>query len=149
MIINIRNKTNSKYWHKYYVDFDHMVYLVSKKFQLNEESSVSIILVKNRKMKEINTMYRNKNTTTDVITFASCDGDDFNSTQEIELGDIFINVDAVVEQAQRYDHSERREINFLLVHGLLHCLGYDHLTPEDEEEMFSLQKELLDPWLKR
>lgn len=48
------------------------------------------------------------------------------------------------EQAVSYGHSEKRELSFLTVHGLLHLLGYDHMTKEDEQKMFSLQEEILD-----
>ena len=63
---------------------------------------------------------------------------------EEELGDIFINIEAISAQAADYGHSLRREVCFLFTHGLLHLLGYDHMTPEDEAVMFQLQDVILD-----
>ncbi|MBR6260206.1 MAG: rRNA maturation RNase YbeY, partial [Erysipelotrichaceae bacterium] len=61
----------------------------------------------------------------------------------IELGDIFINRQRVFSQAKEYGHSVKREFVFLFVHGLLHLLGYDHMNKEDEEKMFSLQRQIV------
>jgi probable rRNA maturation factor len=66
------------------------------------------------------------------------------------LGDIIISVPRASEQAEEYGHSFTRELGFLAVHGLLHLLGYDHMTEEDEKKMFGKQKEILDAYgLKR
>ena len=59
------------------------------------------------------------------------------------LGDIYICIKRMQEQALEYGHSEKRELSFLTVHGLLHLLGYDHMTLEDEKEMFGLQELVL------
>jgi probable rRNA maturation factor len=59
------------------------------------------------------------------------------------LGDIVISVPKAIEQAQMYEHSVNREIAFLAIHGLLHLLGYDHETPEDEETMVKKQENIL------
>ena len=59
------------------------------------------------------------------------------------LGDIFISVDHAKKQAEEYGHSLRREMCFLFTHGILHLLGYDHMTDEQEKEMFGLQDEIL------
>lgn len=56
---------------------------------------------------------------------------------------IYISVDKAKSQAEEYGHSLKRELSFLFVHGLLHLLGYDHMTPEDEKVMFALQDEIL------
>ena len=61
-----------------------------------------------------------------------------------ELGDIFINVEAIRNQAKEYGHSLRREVCFLFTHGLLHLLGYDHMEEDEEKEMFALQDVILD-----
>ena len=62
---------------------------------------------------------------------------------DILLGDIVISLERADEQATEYGHSFEREVGFLTVHSMLHLLGYDHMTPEDEEEMFGYQTEIL------
>ncbi|MBY0122330.1 rRNA maturation RNase YbeY [Bacillus sp. S/N-304-OC-R1] len=113
-----------------------------------EECEVSLTFVSNEKIKEINKEYRNKDSVTDVISFAM----EEMGEGEIELigiemprvlGDIIISVSRAREQAEEYGHSFMREIGFLAVHGFLHLLGYDHETEEDEKEMFSRQKDIL------
>ena len=63
--------------------------------------------------------------------------------KQISLGTVLISFEKAEEQAKDYGHSLIREFSFLFVHGLLHLLGYDHMTEEDEEEMFALQDEIL------
>ena len=66
------------------------------------------------------------------------------------IGELFISVDKAREQAEEYGHSFEREMGFLAVHGFLHINGYDHYTPEEEKEMFTLQEEILTAYgLKR
>ena len=69
---------------------------------------------------------------------------EFNENDELCLGDIVISLERAAEQAHEYGHTFEREVGFLTVHSMLHLLGYDHMTPEDEEEMFGYQKEILD-----
>ena len=107
-------------------------------------SIFSIIFDENKKIQEINKAYRNIDRVTDVISFALEDQKDDFQLEERVLGDIFICIPRMQEQAVSYDHSEKRELAFLVVHGLLHLLGYDHQTKIDEEKMFGLQKEILD-----
>lgn len=103
----------------------------------------NVILVTNEKIKEINKQYRNIDNVTDVISFALEDNKDFNFDDYKVLGDIYISLDKAKEQAKDYGHNLKREINFLAVHGLLHLLGYDHNTKEDEKIMFEKQEEIL------
>ena len=104
----------------------------------------NIILVDNNKIKEINKLYRDKDSVTDVISFALEDNKDFIFNDYRVLGDIYISLDKTKEQAEEYGHSFKREINFLAIHGLLHLLGHDHMNKEDEEIMFRKQEEILD-----
>ena len=60
------------------------------------------------------------------------------------LGDIFICIPQMKRQAEEFGHSEKRELAFLAVHGILHLLGYDHMNEEDEKVMFALQELILD-----
>ncbi len=106
----------------------------SKQFDLSKKT-ITIILVDNTQIQELNKNYRNKDYPTDVLTF--------NDGLYNNLGDIFISIDKCKEQSVSYNHSFDRELGFLAVHGLLHTLGYDHLTEEDELEMTSLQEKVL------
>ncbi len=109
---------------------------------------ISVTLVDNEFIHNINREYRKIDRPTDVISFAFLDGDEnkdkiFHSKQMAVLGEIYISYDKAREQATAYGHSLDRELKFLFVHGLLHLLGYDHMTEDDEKIMFSLQEEIL------
>ena len=65
-------------------------------------------------------------------------------TGELFLGDIVISLDKVKEQAEKYNHSVRREFAFLVAHSMLHLLGYDHMTPEEAKDMESRQSAALE-----
>ena len=105
---------------------------------------VNIIIVDNKKIREINKEYRKIDKETDVISFALEDDDTFIELPIRVLGDIYISIDKVKVQASEYGHSEKREICFLVVHGILHLLGYDHMNTSDEKVMFSKQEKILD-----
>lgn len=115
-------------------------------------SEVSIMFVDNDKITEINREYRGKDQPTDVISFALDDEEEGDEPIIIGehlphlLGEIVISVDKIAEQANDYGHSFKRELGFLTVHGFLHLLGYDHMTDEDEKEMFDKQKVLLEQY---
>lgn len=102
---------------------------------------VSIIIVDNQKIHEINKQYRNIDRPTDVISFAAIDGEE---TLPEEMGDIFISYEKIVEQAKEYEHSILREFAFLVTHGMYHLLGYDHMNQEEEKIMFAKQEKILD-----
>ncbi len=112
-----------------------------KKTQQNQQQEVSVILVDDVEITRLNHRYRNLNQATDVLSFV-----DEDSTY---LGDIFISVDAITRQANEYNHSLKREFCFLVTHGLLHLLGYDHETSSQRLEMFNLQEEILDGIARR
>ena len=103
----------------------------------------SVIFVGNEEIQELNRDYRGIDRITDVISFALEDNNDIIMNEVRVLGDIYICIPRMKEQANSYGHSEKRELSFLAVHGLLHLLGYDHMTKEDEKEMFELQEMIL------
>lgn len=123
------------------------------------DTEMSVTFMDNAGIQIINRDYRGKDTPTDVISFAlEEEGEDelqivFDEETAIfprNLGDIMISIERAHEQAIEYEHSFERELGFLAVHGFLHLNGYDHMEPEDEKEMFGLQKEILDAYgLKR
>ena len=121
---------------------DYIKYVVNE-LELSK-CEFNIIIVDNEKIHEINREYRNIDRETDVISFALEDEKDIEYDDFRLLGDIYISIDRVISQAKDYGHSELREICFLATHGILHLLGYDHMEPDDEKEMFDLQNKLLD-----
>ncbi|MEG0384010.1 MAG: rRNA maturation RNase YbeY [Solibacillus sp.] len=118
---------------------------------IEEGSEVSVTFVTNEAIHEINREYRDKDQPTDVISFAMEElGEDevqiIGEGMPRVLGDIIISTDRTREQAEEYGHSFERELGFLAVHGFLHLLGYDHMTPEDEKIMFGKQDEVLETY---
>ena len=106
----------------------------------------NIIFIDNERIKEINKEYRNIDKVTDVISFALEDNNDIKYDGFRVLGDIYISLDKAKEQASIYEHSYIRELCFLITHGILHLLGYDHMEEEDEKIMFDKQERLLEEY---
>ena len=121
---------------------DKVICKVSELLNVNN-SFISIVLTDNKHIHEINKTYRNIDRETDVISFAFMDNDENIKSDITDLGEIYISLEKAHSQAEDYNHSFEREICFLLVHGLLHLLGYDHMNEKDEKEMFGLQDEIL------
>ena len=121
-----------------------------KHLKLKCDPILSVTFVDNEFIHKLNREYRKVDRPTDVISFAFLDGEDdrnliLSKKGPVSLGDIYISIDKAKEQAKEYGHPLRRELSFLFVHGLLHLLGYDHMSKEDEEVMFKLQDEILPP----
>ena len=124
--------------------------------EVPNNAELSVTFVTNERIQEINREYRDKDYPTDVISFAleEMGEGEMEIVYEEEvptiLGDIIISLPKAKEQAVEYNHSFERELGFLAVHGLLHLLGYDHETEEEEKEMFQKQKDILNAYgLKR
>ena len=129
----------------YSADYDYLDSLIERVLTREKatDSVFSIIFVDNEKIHELNKQFRGVDRPTDVISFALEDAEEeFLSTIRV-LGDIYISIPKMQEQAKEYGHSEKRELAFLVVHGLLHLLGYDHQTEEEEKVMFQIQEEML------
>ncbi|MGO2083231.1 rRNA maturation RNase YbeY [Vagococcus sp.] len=125
--------------------------------ELAEDTEMSISFIGNDEIQEINKKYRGKDQPTDVISFAIEDEGEEDFSIDFEafdiprnIGDLFVSIDKVKEQALEYNHSFERELGFLVIHGFLHLNGYDHMNAADEKEMFDLQRKILDSYgLKR
>ena len=122
------------------------VVLFALNYQKITNAVFNIIIVDKDTIQKLNREYRNKDSVTDVISFALEDDNTFIKTDLRVLGDIYICLDRAKEQASEYGHSLLRELSFLSVHGLLHLLGYDHQTREDESVMFGLQEMILNEY---
>lgn len=133
---------NDLYGYKNYSFLNKLLEGVITKLKL-DNAIFSIVFVDDEKMREINKKYRNKDETTDVLSFAFEDNENIKYNEFRVLGDIYISIPKMQAQALEYELSEKKELAFLVVHGLLHLLGYDHMTDQEEKEMFTLQEALL------
>ena len=140
--INIYNETNEKIL---FINLmEEVLDYACKKENINN-SLFNIIIVNNSYIHKLNKEYRNIDKETDVISFALEDEKDLINGSNINiLGDIYISIDKAKEQSISYNHSLKRELLFLAVHGFYHLLGYDHQTKEEEKIMFQKQEEVLE-----
>lgn len=119
-------------------------------FENLENVEFNVIFVDDDRIRQINREYRGIDRVTDVISFALEDNENMKFEFGRLLGDIYICTNRMKSQAKDYGHSLMREQGFLTVHGLLHLLGYDHQTEEEEKVMFERQELILDGYgLKR
>lgn len=134
---------------------EDLLQFAGKKLNLADNTELSVTLMNNPAIKKLNAKYRGVDRATDVLSFAAEEtGDETPIIMDPELaaelptnlGDLFISVDKVSEQAKFLGHSADRELGFLVVHGFLHLNGYDHEQPADEQKMFGLQREILDDY---
>jgi len=128
-IINEMNETNYKPLYK------KILKATSKMLNVKEKRLLNVFITNNETIKEYNNKYRNIDKETDVLSFPS--------SEKGELGDIIISLERAIVQANDYCHSLDREMGFLMLHGCLHCLGYDHMEEKEAKEMFDLQDEIL------
>lgn len=107
------------------------------------DKEVSLSFVNDEAIQQLNSQYRNKNKPTDVLSFSLQEGEFGNINPHI-LGDIVISVDTAMADASKNGLSLEQEINFLIIHGLLHLLGYEHenTTKEEKKKMQAKQKTL-------
>ena len=129
-----------------YKDYDYLNDVIAKTLESEKVTGAvfSIIFVHLEEIHKLNKEYRGIDRPTDVISFALEDSDDFEVDGLRVLGDIYICIDRMKEQAKEYGHSQMRELSFLTCHGLLHLLGYDHMEKEEEKIMFGKQDKILE-----
>jgi probable rRNA maturation factor len=107
---------------------------------------LSVLISDDREIRMLNKQYRGKDYATDVLSFAQLEGEALAVCEAVSLGDIVISYDTAQRQADSQGVSLQQEISRLLIHGLLHLVGYDHEgVPEDvAQQMFNREDELLD-----
>ncbi|WP_323847733.1 MAG: rRNA maturation RNase YbeY [Phytoplasma sp.] len=129
MIIEIYNKTK-----KDVTQFKKI--LINIFDSIKDPKRINVIFISDNEMKKMNFYYRQKNYSTDVLTFSNTNYDEY-------LGDIFISLMKASEQAQKLGYPFIREISFLVIHGYLHLKGYDDDTEDSLKEMISIQEAIL------
>lgn len=111
---------------------------------------VSVLIVDDAQIKNLNAFHRGKDSITDVLSFPQYSKLELEQLKNKKigasaiLGDIVINIFKCYEQAERFCHSVEREVGFLVVHSVLHLLGYNHIEPEQEAKMDKAQETILD-----
>lgn len=146
MIINQQNKVN--YGREQQQVILSVVNNIAQMAKFPSNTEVSILLVDNNYIKELNFIYRRQNRPTDVLSFAMNElGDDepeYDFGGEVNvLGDIVISLEQAAIQSEEYGHSLHRELGFLVAHGMLHLLGYDHETEEEGKVMRQLEEKIM------
>ena len=107
------------------------------------DGDLTILVDTPDRIQTLNREFRNVDAVTDVLTFPAWEGE-ISLSADGYLGDIMICYERAKEQAESYGHSLTRELSFLAVHGVLHLLGYDHMTEADERVMREKQTSILD-----
>lgn len=119
---------------------------VLKKEGIADSCEISVTIVDNEVIKELNSQTRGIDRETDVLSFPLGENGEYEvnyATDALLLGDIVISLPKALEQAQEYGHSAEREIAFLTVHSMLHLLGYDHIEEDDRVVMRAREEEIL------
>ncbi len=146
MIINQQSKINyTKDLQQIIID---VVQNVAKLAKLPQNSEVSILVVDNNYIQDLNFIYRSKNQPTDVLSFALDElmeeEPDYDFAGDVHLlGDIVISLEKAADQSVEYNHSIERELGYLVAHGMLHLLGYDHDTTEERKTMRDLEERIM------
>lgn len=130
-----------------------------KEEEVNIPSEISLLFVDNEEIREINNETRNIDRATDVLSFPMLDypekkvfkevytENDFSKADfdgdDLVLGDIVLSLERALEQSKEYNHSYEREASYLVVHSVLHLLGYDHMEDDDKVKMRKREEEIL------
>ncbi|WP_338970705.1 rRNA maturation RNase YbeY [Spiroplasma endosymbiont of Labia minor] len=142
--INFINKThkNMNIWKEKYRRYFNFA---CEYLKLKNEITISILFVTQKYAKKINEKYRNKDYIPDVISFPTNIPEEImKDIAEYDIGDIMICKEVAEDKSKRYGTTLDDEMAFLIIHGLLHLLGYDHENDlEEQEKMFKLQNEIL------
>ncbi len=126
--------------------FEKVIEETLKYENFTDNIEISVTIVTSDEIQKINSKFRNIDNPTDVLSFPMIDfvrGETPDFSETIILGDIIINIEKAISQAEEYGHSIERELGFLTTHSMLHLLGYDHMEAEEEKIMFEKQEEIL------
>jgi len=120
-----------------------VVLSVLRKQRKSKKAQVSIHFIGDTRMRRMNLLYRGRDTSTDVLSFG-LENDARGKTREAtDFGDIFVCVPYVKRQSKRFNVSYKEEAYRMIIHGVLHLLGYDHQKQKDAAKMFALQEKYL------
>ncbi|UVD81932.1 rRNA maturation RNase YbeY [Mycoplasma iguanae] len=138
--LNYLNNTNYKF--RYLKDFQAILDYYQKLMKFKKFINIDFVLIDDVEMQKISKIYRNKDKTTDILSFPS-NWKSLEFVEPIPLGEIFISYNKVKDQAKEYKHSIRREFCYLFTHGILHLYGLDHQTEKEEKIMNNLADKIM------
>lgn len=146
LIINQQNKVN--YNRSLQKTILSVANAVAKMAKISKNTELSILIVDNSYIQELNYLYRQQNCPTDVLSFAMNELVDDDPDLDVEgevkvLGDIVISLEKALAQSEEYGHSLERELGYLVAHRMLHLLGYDHETEAERQLMRSLEEMIM------
>lgn len=140
-------------------ELEHTIEFALKEEEVNIPFEISLLFVDNNEIREINNETRNIDKETDVLSFPMLDypkdkafkdvykNYEFDETymdgEELVLGDIVLSLEKALEQSKEYNHSFKREASYLVVHSVLHLLGYDHMEEDEKKVMRKREEEIL------
>lgn len=138
---------------------ENVISFALKEEEVSIDCEISMLFVDNEEIREINNETRGIDRATDVLSFPMLDYEDkkvfkevyknnnfditFMDGEELVLGDIVLSLERALEQSKEYNHSFEREACYLVVHSVLHLLGYDHMEDEDKKIMRKREEEIL------
>ncbi len=122
---------------------DKLLAVISRQAPRFKASEISVALVGDATIKKLNRIYRHKNSVTDVLSFAERDTVSIYKKKGLYLGEIIISYPQAVRQAKANKQSVRKELAFLIVHGFLHLIGYDHVRPAETRKMRLIERRIL------
>lgn len=140
-------------------ELEHTIEFALKEEEVNIPFEISLLFVDNDEIREINNETRNIDKETDVLSFPMLDypkdrffkdvykNYEFDETymdgEELVLGDIVLSLEKALEQSNEYNHSFKREASYLVVHSVLHLLGYDHMEEDEKKVMRKREEDIL------
>jgi probable rRNA maturation factor len=144
------NESKAKWPKKYMTDLLAVLVTELKKRKVRNykkikpSSELSLVFLSKSKAKKLNLLYRNKNYATDVLSFLNTDTEDDIKYDE-SLGDLVICPEVIKKQAKEHGLSFNQELAYMIIHGILHLLGYDHeKNPREEKIMLDLQDKIFE-----
>lgn len=157
MIYYLEKETEVKFDFDYEKVYRDVVNSVLDYFECPYDCEISLLLVDNDSIRDINNQTRGIDSATDVLSFPNIEYDvagDFSlvdenddlfepDSGELILGDIVLSIDRVISQSEEYGHSTLREYAFLICHSMLHLCGFDHIEDSDRKIMEERQKDIM------
>lgn len=137
----VDNTTSNRFFYR--KSFEKILEIATRILGIKGDNEVNLIIVNNEQIRKLYLQYKGLDKSTDVLSFRA---DWFEISKLINknvLGDIFISFEKIESQASEYGHSKKREWHYLFAHGVIHLLGYDHMTKKEEDEMNLLVDEIM------